>query len=86
MAGLAADPGGDTVYALALTALYTVDPRGDTITITTLTTAGALRASDYTAMLAYPDRRLLLANVRAQTPAPVAPLAPMATSQASSSK
>ncbi len=66
VAGLAADPGGDTVYALSLTALYTVDPRGDTITTAPLSTAGALRASDYTAMLAYPDRRLLLANVRNQ--------------------
>ena len=66
VAGLAADPGGDTVYALSLTALYMVDPRGDTITPAPLSTASALRASNYTAMLAYPDRRLLLANVRSQ--------------------
>lgn len=66
VAGLAADPGGDTVYILSLTALYTVNPHSDAITPASLSTARALRASEYTAMLAYPDHRLLLANVRSQ--------------------
>src|SRR5690348_7897777 len=62
VAGLAADPSGDTVYALSLTTLYTVGPHGDTITPAPLSATGALRASDYTAMLAFPDRGLLVVN------------------------